>query len=143
METHLTRARNRSVAAGAGRTVTYDEVSIRLHRHIRSAKSNCLVAGVRWRHQPGFRCSDRVMCLVCPTERSDSCDFQTDPAYSPRMALCSALSAGANFRRRSYAITAPSSHLGLARSVSTFRPSSTNTKSKECCSHGRSSTISC
>lgn len=54
-KTHLTRARNRSAAAGAVRTVTYNEGSIRLHRHSRSAKPNWSNANAGKRQQPGFR----------------------------------------------------------------------------------------
>lgn len=57
-KTHLTRVRNRLVAAGAVRTETYDDVSIRLGSHSRSATSNCSTVIARTRQQPGFRCSE-------------------------------------------------------------------------------------
>jgi len=54
-KTHLTRARNRSVATGAVRPETYDGVSIRLRCHSRSTKPNWTTGTDGKRQQPGFR----------------------------------------------------------------------------------------
>lgn len=63
-KTHLTQARNRSDAACAVRTETYDNVFIRLRRRSRQTKSRWSTDTDGEWQQPGFRCSDRVMALL-------------------------------------------------------------------------------